>query len=1107
MRQLSRAFISIALATPAFAATPMSPKTSPGPIREKSATKSAESAATAAASAAATNVAKLKAPLSDKSKKDADAEFKKKLVEMMDKIDKSVKIIREQIVQNQSAPFLADLYMQLGDLLMQKSTVHYYLQMQNDHRTDTKISASSKFSPVVTTAQEAIAIYDQIMKEFPKFDKRDQVLYRLAVAQKSIDESAAFVKSSEQLIKDYPNTKETIQARLLLGQFYFDQQAYKDSMEQLNVVKESTYPYERDAAKYRIGLILIQQEKHADALKMFEAVATDDELKEDLNPAEISLKTKVSKTNLKREALIDSVRAYTEVYKDSKTDAVAYYSKIAPTEALFQETIEKLAYREIFLRRYEPAIKLLRVLSERIADPQKIVNIYQEVLVGIPVEERIDVPLAEMSFVLNKFSDWSSHYSLSPQLQKETYTFFEKQIRELGTRSHDMAKVATDAEKKAHLYERARQYYELYLGYFEKGPEAVKIATNLADVYYNQRNFFQSGTYYLRIFSNEFGQPKQKVELIQNAILSLQKPADYTYFEQVRAKGMMVKAISSYMKLDPKKKDDPALNFALCKAYFEQGYYGRAVKDLYGLMKRFPNSHEAVDSADLILSYFNTRSDFKGLASWSKKLMDLHNPNKQLQAHLEDVHSKAQLHRLDEQVKQAKDYDVASQGRSYLATALSINDSSLRSAALQQALGHSKEERDIETFLKTAQAMAKVEKDAKKRAEIWNSMGDETLAITRFYQAMDIYYHIAGDTTLEGPARNAAYDKVVKIASMLHDPNRLANLLNQPMARNLPKETKDSMDQQMMSMLDSSIVLPEALQNYLLHSADDKRVMTMFKAQSKLAPNVRKTLQARVNSQCSGAANAPICKWIKWPLMASRITAFQLEMTRVPAAMTAIDPSATKMTGLLDATKAYENSGEPQVDVLITLGNAQIYQAFAGFLQRAAAANKDVAQILEAKAQESLQAAKTSQGQCGRVISAANLQSSRLAQLCNSGGGRGIASIESTIESGPATRLSPPNRDPRDQDITDMQKGIFAKRDDWKSYLSLGESYLNHRDFYHAAATGMMARSAFPQSEEEFNAITGCALAGAGLKDEARYVLNKASDVNGHKTACLAQVK
>src|SRR4029077_121592 len=116
----------------------------------------------------------------------------------------------------------------------------YYLQMQGDRRTETKVTATQKFSPIVTTQQEAIAIYEQILKEFPKFDKRDKVLYRLAVSKKSIDESAAFVKTAEDLIKDFPKTKETIQARLLLGQHYFDMQALEDSLAQLNVVQKES---------------------------------------------------------------------------------------------------------------------------------------------------------------------------------------------------------------------------------------------------------------------------------------------------------------------------------------------------------------------------------------------------------------------------------------------------------------------------------------------------------------------------------------------------------------------------------------------------------------------------------------------------------------------------------------------------------------------------------------------------------------------------------------------------------------------------------------------------------------------------------------------------
>ena len=259
MRKLTLGFLALLIAGIAMAAE-KTPPTAP-PVKSAAAAKSAKPKTEEDLEN------ELKTVDETKMNK-ADAEFRKKLASMLDKTEKSLKIIREQIVQNQSAPFLADLYMQLGDLLTEKSTVLYYLQMQGDNRTENKIAATQKFSPVVVTAQEAITIYEQILKEFPKFDKRDKILYRLAVSQKSIDESAAFVKTAEQLIKDYPNTKETIQVRLLLGQHYFDMQALEDSLTQLNIVKATTYPYERNAAKYRIGLIDILKEKHADALKM-----------------------------------------------------------------------------------------------------------------------------------------------------------------------------------------------------------------------------------------------------------------------------------------------------------------------------------------------------------------------------------------------------------------------------------------------------------------------------------------------------------------------------------------------------------------------------------------------------------------------------------------------------------------------------------------------------------------------------------------------------------------------------------------------------------------------------------------------------------------------
>src|SRR5690606_12147891 len=86
------------------------------------------------------------------------------------------------------------------------------------------------------------------------------------------------------------------------------------------------------------------------------------------------------------------------------------------------------------------AVKLLRTLSERVADPERVMNIYHEVLVQIPLDERSKIPPTEMRYVLEKYNDWISFYEFKPELKRATFDFFEKHIRELATRAHLISK-------------------------------------------------------------------------------------------------------------------------------------------------------------------------------------------------------------------------------------------------------------------------------------------------------------------------------------------------------------------------------------------------------------------------------------------------------------------------------------------------------------------------------------------------------------------------------------------------------------------------------------------------------------------------------------------
>ncbi|MBC7397400.1 MAG: hypothetical protein H7333_08150, partial [Bdellovibrionales bacterium] len=434
-------------------------------------------------------------------KGDADREFKAKLGESIRKAEKSIKVIRKQITESQNAPFLPDLFVQLGDLLSQKAITLYYIKMENDSKVEGSSTRIEEAQPVVVATREAIEVYKTLLRDFPAYPRRADVTYKLAICFKSIDDVPQFIVATSKLIKDFPNTDYSMRGSLLLGRHFLDEKEFDSALKLLLPIAQSKLPYEKNLARHWIGLIYLGKEKYAEALHEFEAVINDPELKEQENPYDLKKQAGRGKSDLKREALLDSIRAYTTVY-EKNPDPVAYYLKLSPTEAYYQEVIEKLALRYVTIKKYEQSVKLLRTTSERTADSQKVVNIYREVLLLMPVDQRIAIPVEEMSFVLHKFNLWQSYYKMPAQLHSDSYWFFEKQLRDVATRNHDLAKVERNPARKKKLLLQARDYYHLYIPFFDRTASTIKMATNLADVYYLLGEYLKSGDQYLRIYQN-----------------------------------------------------------------------------------------------------------------------------------------------------------------------------------------------------------------------------------------------------------------------------------------------------------------------------------------------------------------------------------------------------------------------------------------------------------------------------------------------------------------------------------------------------------------------------------------------------------------------------
>jgi hypothetical protein len=426
----------------------------------------------------------------------------------------------------------------------------------------------------------------------------------------------------------------------------------------------------------------------------------------------------------------------------------------------------------------------------------------------------------------------------------------------------------------------------------------------------------------------------------------------------------------------------------------------------------------------------------------------------------------------------------------------------MRSAAFEQALGRAKEEKDIETFLQAAEAMAKAEPKPQRRAELLASVGDETLAISRFYRTLQTWRRAAETTGATPGLRAQALEKMAKLGILLRDLSLLAEIAANPAISQASPETRQSLNREIGAALQSPIDSPAGLsQSFAASASSDEDYLAAFKGQFKMSSGARSQFLARLASRCGGSMATPACKWSGWPGALSAVEAFDGAMRSAPTSLESIEPQAGKLAMAMSQVKALSGSGDPQLDILLALGSAKAYQAFADYLLRAAQANPPAAQILQQKAKESQTSARASQAECRTIIASANLVSPTNA-ACASGRPTDLAGALRWPRS---VASRPPTSDPRSADIDELQKKIFANRTDPKLYSDLAELYLAKRQPHHAAAVAAYAMSVFPQNRDDFGEPLGCALARLGRPAEAMDLLAKAS--GPHKQECIGEAK
>lgn len=1058
-----------------------------------------------------------------------DAEFRTKLSKMLYKINKSILIIRQQITENQHATFLPDLHVQLGEMISQKAVVLYYIQMEKEKLTSDESSQLGKkaTNEIVQIQNEGLEILNKVLEQFPRYGKRDKVYFLRAVAYKSIDNTPAFLKAVELLRQQYPQSEFTLKARVLLAQTHYDRGLFSEAFKEYQALENLKLPYERNIARYYMAQIFLRQGRHWESLQYFEKVIKDQEFKSDENPIEVSLDQKSSDYNLKREALVDSVRVFTYIYKQKNLDPVKYYRELAPTEQDFQLALEKLAFRFIDIKQYDVAMPLFRRLSGLMADVNKIIQIYREVLFRIPLNQRIALPIEEVDFLLKKFNLWFTFYDIPPKTKLEALNYFEKQIRDLATRAHEQAKMykkaatkptlakskkgpapafnESDQQKFDFYINKAQEFYNLHLGFFGESTARLKMAMNLADTYFLSQDYMLCGDLYLRVYQGEFGtaDKKLKMDLIKDSIICLEKDKDYSFYELLRTKGLLIQALQQHMKIDPKMAKSSRVNFIVAKSRYEQGDYETAINELFAVMKRFPRSAYAISSGELILDYYNTRNDFAALMHWAGRMLELKIRDKKFLSKVSQIKKQAAYKQLQSNMEMSGEFDSFSQGKGYLMAALGSQNQEIKNLALANALENSRKEKDLATFVKAALFLAQNETSYARKSDIYQSLNQELTKATQYDAVYRINKNVYTNNAFPFSIRKRFFEEQLALLISLRHWDELAAMVDDGLWRTTNKKIKSELSNVASDLLESPVELNGDVYKVIASLPMSKELLlSLYKSQYKMSGSLRSHAINDINKMCArGRPVSEVCRWYALKNLDKSMASFLNTINKASASLKNVEKMANVFNSLSIQYQKLEGGQDAHLNLLLSLRNSTLYKAFAGFLNKAALANRQLRSVLLPKVKESLDMSKGYLKRCQQMVKSAHV-ATPINSACSSGHNPNLEESLTWKELYDA-ELGGGEMDEGYNDLNEFKKNIFSGQQTQDNILKISSYHFDKEHYSYALSTAAYGISVGGKNSKDLQEIAGCSAYYMGHYNEAMYYFKQAKRPGNRGLQCL----
>jgi tetratricopeptide (TPR) repeat protein len=441
------------------------------------------------------------------------------------------------------------------------------------------------------------------------------------------------------------------------------------------------------------------------------------------------------------------------------------------------------------------------------------------------------------------------------------------------------------------------------------------------------------------------------------------------------------------------------------------------------------------------------------LEQWIGKLLSLNLADPRLKSKLDQIRRLSHAKALEQQVEKLPGTEAFSGGQGYLKAALISANPTLKSELLKGALAQAKAEADIETFVKTATAMAdstpasasSIHEDL---AVQLTAIGDYAAAIPFFQKA---YSEKQGQEVL---------DSWVGVLLMLRDWEGLSKL---PIFQTSVGVQSRFLEQATDAI--RAVRLPDSLLVAVLQkNASPDILFSMGLMGDGIGSSVHSLWDQKMIQACTQNRKMLVCAQKRFVGAALQLRA---KFSQALGGVKGLEASAKEFQNATALLQSFAGSDQPNLEAAVNSQLYQVYQAFAKQLGQFSVP-PDVAAVVRQKANDAIKASADYLQNCKKFLQPLQLS---ISVSCQS------SPAEAFFQNKLAAVGSVDYGEADSSEFKDLQKKLFSHSDP-ETMLALGQAYFRHGQYNQAVATAQKSSTL---------GLLGCSLMHLGFEQEAQF--------------------